>query len=438
MRILHFADVHARAEDLDEIEKCTGHILEVARAERPDLIIDAGDIFHSQFVRADSPAVKYIHRWMQAMADVAPVARVMGTRSHDGKASEVLDLIGAANHIRTAVDGPLQLVLTRNGNLWDREQYEAVTSGGAPAPIIAVVSLVPAPTKEHLVGLVPGSDIKETDALIAQGLSAMFLGLAASAAEIGNVPHILVGHWNTTGAFISPTQMLTGVDIEVSRDQMMAGNPNLVCLGHIHEAQRIGSAPIFYAGSPQINTWGELDAKGFYIHEKKDDGDYAGAWDHRFIETPTRRRLIVSHDFTRYPANPVSAITVAAADACAPYTIGATVEGAMVRVAIKFYQDEEAIFDDMEIGLPDVFPGAQSIEVVRTRVARANVRAARMLEIERLREKIEQRAAMSGELVPAGVLDKADALEDIDPESLLAAVEAEADGIVPNEDRRAA
>ena len=108
------------------------------------------------------------------MADIAPVARVMGTYSHDGRASELLDLIGANNHIRTAVDGPLQLVLTTNGNLWDADQYEAVTSGGAPAYVQAVISLVPAPTKEHLVGLVPGADIKETDVLIAQGLSALF------------------------------------------------------------------------------------------------------------------------------------------------------------------------------------------------------------------------------------------------------------------------
>lgn len=268
MKIIHFADVHARTEDLEEIERCTQHLLAVARDERPDLIIDAGDIFDSQHVRADSPAVKYVHRWMRDLADIAPVARIMGTRSHDGKASEILDLIGANFEIRTAVDGPLQLVLTVSGNLWDANQYRAITSGGAPAPPQAVISLVPAPTKEHLAGLVEG-DIKETDALIAQGLAALFSGLGAMAAEYQS-PHILVGHWNTTGAFISPTQILTGRDIEVSRDQMMLANPDLVCLGHLHHAQRVGSDPIFYAGSTQANTWGELSPKGFYIHEIED------------------------------------------------------------------------------------------------------------------------------------------------------------------------
>lgn len=270
MKIIHFADVHARTEDLEEIERSTKYLLDVADKERPDLIIDAGDIFDSQHVRADSPAVKYIHRWMKGLADIAPVARIMGTRSHDGHASEILDLIGANYSIRTAVDGPTQLLLTTSGNLFTAEEHRAASSGlTAPVAVRAVVSLVPAPTKEHLVSLVPGADIKETDTLIAQGLAALFSGLGAMAAEYQS-PHILVGHWNTTGAFISPTQILTGRDIEVSRDQMMLANPDLVCLGHLHHAQRVGSDPIFYAGSTQANTWGELSPKGFYIHEIED------------------------------------------------------------------------------------------------------------------------------------------------------------------------
>lgn len=429
MKILHFADVHARTEDLEEIERCTQHLLEVAGDEKPDLIIDAGDIFDNQHVRADSPAVKYIHRWMRELADIAPVARVMGTRSHDGKASEILDLIGARFPIHTAANGPLQLLLTPNGNLFTAEGHQAASSGLlAPGPVCAVVSLVPAPTKEHLVGLVEG-DIKETDQLIARGLAALFAGLGAMAAEY-QAPHILVGHWNTTGAYISPTQVLTGVDIEVSREQMMLARPTLVCLGHIHKAQRIGSDPIFYSGSTQINTWGELDPKGFYIHEIED------GLDSRFIETPTRRRFLVSHDFTRDPADPVSAITRAAADACAPFTIGATSEGAMVRVAIKYFQDKEALFDDEEIAR--IFPGSHSVEILRTRVARANVRAARMMELERLRDKIEQRADLLEEEVSPGVLAKADALEDTDPETLLAKIEADADEPLTGSDERRA
>jgi DNA repair exonuclease SbcCD nuclease subunit len=419
MKILHFADVHARTEDLDEIQRCAQYLLDKAREEKPDLIIDAGDIFDSQHVRADSPAVKYIHRWVKELADIAPVARIMGTRSHDGRASEILDLIGAANQIRTAVS-PMQVYLTANGNLWTSEELEAASSGLAtPVPVQAVVSLVPAPTKEHLAGLVDG-DIKETDAMIAQGLTALFMGLGAQAADFPGTAHILVGHWNTTGAYISPTQILTGVDIEVSRDMMMMANPSLVALGHIHKSQHLGSDPIFYAGSTQINTWGELDPKGFWIHEIE-----SSELQSRFIETPTRRRLLVSHDFTRHDLNPVSAITRAAAEICAPHTIDATAKEAMVRVAIKYFQDEEAKFSDDEIAR--IFPNAHSVEILRTRIARANVRAARMLEIERLRDKIEQRAELIGEPIPTGVLEAADMLEDMAPETLLAEIEAEID-----------
>lgn len=417
MKILHFADVHARGEDLAEIIRCTEHMIGVAREEAVDLIVDAGDVFHSQHIRADSPAVKHVHSLFKRLADIAPVVRIIGTRSHDGHISETLDLIRSEYEIRTA-SIPTQLICSEAGGLYTASEHEAVSSGlYRQVTVSAVITLVPAPTKEHLVGLAPEADINETDQMIAQGLTTMFLGFAASAQRY-NAPHILVGHWNTTGAYISPTQILTGRDIEVSRDQMMAASPTLVCLGHIHKAQQIGSDPIFYSGSTQVNTWGELDRKGFYIHDI-DGLDVVS----RFIQTPTRRRLVVSNDFTRNPGDPIEMITRAASDACTPGTIGDICDGAMVRVAIKFFQDEEAMFDDE--GIARIFPGAYSVDVVRNRIARANVRAARMLEIERLAEKVAQRAELMGEELPSGVLAKADMLEDVDPETLLLDVESE-------------
>ena len=104
----------------------------------------------------------------------------------------------------------------------------------------------------------------------------------------------------------------------------------------------------------------------------------------------------------------------------------AILPGAMVQARIKYFQDEEARFDDATVG--SVFPGAHSIEIQRTRIPRANVRSARMLEIERLRAKIEERAEITGEPIPPGALEAADMLEDMDSEALLRAVEALADG----------
>ena len=417
MKILQFGDVHANNDDLDEIERCTQYLLQVAHEERPDLIIDTGDIFDSRHVRADAPAVKYIHRWIKDLADIAPIARVMGTYSHDGKASEILDLIGAPFPIRTAVDGPLQLLLTTSGSLITEEEYKDALSGlPSSVRVEAVISLMPAPTKEHLVGQVDG-DIKETDQIIAQAMTAIFAGFAASATKY-DAPHILVGHWNTTGAYVSETQMLTGVDIEVSKDQMAMANAALILLGHIHKRQQIGSN-IFYNGSSQINTWGELDAKGFFVHELID-----GELSSRFIETPTRRRALIKYDFTLPEAvdeNPVEALTAATIKATSYEPTDSIFDSAMVRFQIKFFQDEEARFDDESIR--GIFPGAHSVDVVRTRIVRANVRSTRMLELERLSAKIEERAEVTGEKLPDGALAMADMIEDMEPEEFLRFIE---------------
>ena len=100
-------------------------------------------------------------------------------------------------------------------------------------------------------------------------MSQIFAGMGATAAEFG-VPHILVGHWQTAGSLISETQVLTGVDVEISPDMMALSNADLILLGHIHLKQQI-KKNIFYSGSLFANNWGEVNDHGFWIHEITDN-----------------------------------------------------------------------------------------------------------------------------------------------------------------------
>ena len=90
MKILHISDEHIRDKDIEEIQTCLDFIVATARAEAPDLIVSAGDLFDSQDVKMGSRSALAAIGLISALADIAPVAIVLGTASHDGKAPEIL------------------------------------------------------------------------------------------------------------------------------------------------------------------------------------------------------------------------------------------------------------------------------------------------------------------------------------------------------------
>ena len=167
MRILHFADIHARDNDIDEIEKCLNAIVQAGWNHSPDLIVCVGDIFDSQNVKLDSKAAKLIFNVFTQLADIAPVAVVIGTPSHDGTAAEVLKHVKAKHQIRVS-KRPEQFLLVRrnNGASFIDDPMLAEDDG-----VMAVISMVPTPTKQFFNS---ASDIKGSDNEIAQAMGQMF------------------------------------------------------------------------------------------------------------------------------------------------------------------------------------------------------------------------------------------------------------------------
>jgi len=292
MKILAMADQHIRDRDIEEITCCLDFIVETAKSEKPDLIISAGDFFHNADVKLDSPSAKLAIRTVSALADIAPIAILVGTASHDGMAPEIFTF-AKGSHDKIVSVMPEQLYLSAcsapfitpssDGNLYrswlpGREQ---------PA---AVITMVPPVTKQFFQSR---SDISGVDREIGEAMYGLFLGFGAQAAEYRS-PHILVGHFNVSGATLSNSQVMTGRDIEVSRDQIALAHADLVTLGHIHLPQQIGEN-IFYSSSIYPVTVGEDHAHGFYIHELAAD-NLGKQINSRFIETPCRKLLLI------YPA----------------------------------------------------------------------------------------------------------------------------------------
>lgn len=390
-KILHFGDVHARDKDIGGIGQCLEEIIQVAHANQPDLIVMAGDTFDSRMVRLDSHAAKLIFQSYKHLADISPMVVIVGTKSHDGMAPEVLEHIRAKHEIYVA-EKPEQILLTAGGRFG--------TFGADDRVAKAVISLIPAPSKQFWEQSgQENQDIDETDQGIANALGVMMAGFGATAAEY-DVPHILVGHFTVGGAQLSETQTMVGRDIEVSREQIGYAQADLVALGHIHYPQKIGDN-IFYSGSISRLSFGELEDKGCYVHTIENDGTLVS----EFRYTPSQKRLILSPDLTQN-GNSLSDFLANQKES--------ELAGAHIRLDIRVFQDEAGNLDEDMIRaiLPDV-------DIHIQRVPRETVRSAQILKVENLRDKLTAMAELRKEEVPETILAKADSLETMQADELL-------------------
>lgn len=394
MKILHFADIHARDKGLDEIKSCLAKIIEAAQEEEPDIIINAGDTFDSRDIRLDSLSAKEIFRFFADLSDIAPVLVVLGTPSHDGRTVEVLTHI-RANYPVWVSDRPEQVYIDSNHGV-------STIPWGNP---LAIVSMIPTPTKQFFEN--NDTDIQTSDQAIGNIMSTIFAGFGAKASE-SNCPHILVGHWQVGGAYVSESQQLIGRDIEISKDQIALANADLVCLGHIHYHQEVAPT-IFYSGSIYRQDWGELEDKGFYIHSPSESG-----FTSEFIATPTRKLFKLPFDLTESSGLPDFLSDISAHSNA--------IENAYVRMTVKVYHDEADKIDREELTARLEEAGAKEADIRIIRVPRENVRSEKILKLTTLREKIIERARLKGETVSESILAKADMLESSLGEQIISSV----------------
>jgi exonuclease SbcD len=397
MKILHTADWHLREKDIDEAEKCLNFLVETARSEKVDLIINAGDTFDSQEIKLDSKAARLAVRIVSELADIAPVVIIIGTSSHDGKSPEILQFAKGIFPVHVSAV-PEQVYFIKDGNAF-RESGE----GYSPQ---AIITMIPQPAKQFFQ---TNSGIADSDQEIGQAMSGLFSGFGVQA-EGFDCPHILIGHFNMSGAMLSNGQVRTGMDIEVSVEQMMFARPDIVCLGHIHKSQRLG-AHTYYSGSLYHQNWGELEAKGFFIHEFIEEELTSS----RFIETPAKKLLRLQEDFTADVGHmELDAVL---------YSYGREeLSGAYIRCDFTVWQDQAEEIDKEKIKEFFLSAGTLDVDIRIIRVPRQNVRSEAVLKADRLRDKIQKMAELKGEQVEWSVLMKAELLEDTMPDELIAAV----------------
>jgi len=392
-KILHFGDIHARDKDIDEVEKCLNFMVSVAKEEQPDLLVNAGDTFDAGGIRADSLSAKLIFKIFKELADIAPVIIITGTPSHDSNIPSLLKYISARYPIFVS-ERPEQIYLCKGDLNADPAKLFA--------PIEAVISTLPSPTKQHWNS---DSSINETDAEIGAALSGIFAGFGAQAAQY-DCPHILMMHCTIRGAKLSENTQMIGRDIEVGKDQIKLTNANLVCCSHIHYAQAIDKIT-FYSGSLFQGDSSEFGQNfGFYIHEIDTANRLQAS---KYIITPYTKLYAIKHDFTDSQGDFLVPFT--------PETLK-NVRDAVVKVEIKVFEDEVAKIDreDLERNLSE----AKSYDIKIIRTPRENVRSENILKLVRLRDKLTEMAKLKNEDVPEPILAKADELESMEGDEIVA------------------
>ena len=401
MKIIHTADWHFKDKDHDEITKCVGFILDYASKEKPDLICISGDITHSKNLNFDSRSSRTILYIINCMLNIAPVAIVIGTPSHDGKAALALRECRGKYPILVS-DMPGQFLYNSDARSFDEASKTKILPDDQ-----FLISQIPQPTKQYFI---TDLSIEDSDSAISNAMDSIFASFGAVSEKFNTIPHIVNGHGQIGGAFISETQQLTGRDIEVSTSQLKMLNADLIAYGHIHKAQEM-VYNIVYAGSPTRMNHGETEDKGFYVHNIGiTDGDHPDYCHSEFIKTPAIYLHDAKFDYTKHDECDDGSWTMDIIESMCE-GISMDYDDWGCKITITVWQDEAGIISKSDIEKNLLEWGAKRVQVNIVRKPRETVRAEKVLEADTLPDKILAMGDLRGEEVSQSILEKAAALE---------------------------
>ena len=395
MKILHTADLHFtnKPQLLADIVKCGDFLTDFANNEKPDLIVIAGDLY-DEGVQLGSPASLEAIDFVYRCGMIAPVLVIRGTTSHDAEGS-----IEPLNKLRTAypvyaTDQIEQICL-----------YHAAHSAFFDVPRDAqllpdvIISCLPSVNKANVVSCCAGSSITDTGReaidLVRDVLQSW--GIINDRARGAGIPTILVGHGTITGSQLSTGQTMAGRDLEYTTGDLRLARCDLNVLGHIHKAQSWGN--VFYSGSLTRLNYGEVEGKGFYLHEISGDG---GPVRSRFIETPARSMR------TKRPEGLPTLETVADVQ-----------DGELVRIVYEIAEEDVGKVDEQAIIDAALARGAVDVKIEKTVIPTVRVRAEGISREHTLLSKLQTWGDTTGKDITVSLAEKLALLEESEIETIV-------------------
>ncbi|WP_305782646.1 exonuclease SbcCD subunit D [Symbioplanes lichenis] len=250
MRILHTSDWHVgkvlKGRDRrDEHIRVLAQIVEIARAERPDLVIVAGDLYDTA---APSPAsTQIVTRALSALRQTGARVVAIGGNHDNGAALDALRpwADAAGIELRGSVrDKPEDLLI--RGKTAEGEQWQL-----AALPFLSQRYAIRAVEMYELTAA-------ETVQTYADHIQRLIARIAESFDEPGTV-NLLSAHLTVVGASTGggerEAHTVMGYAVPAT---VFPANAHYVALGHLHRSQRvIGPCPVRYSGSPLAVDFGE-------------------------------------------------------------------------------------------------------------------------------------------------------------------------------------
>ncbi|SCG77126.1 exonuclease SbcCD subunit D [Micromonospora humi] len=255
MKILHTSDWHvgkvlkgqSRAEEHTQV---LAQVIDIARAERPDLVLVAGDLYDTA---APTPeATRLVTRALTALRRTGADVVAIGGNHDNGAALDALrpwaDAAGIT--LRGSVrESPAEHVIdgvTRDGERWQVAALPFLSQRYA-VRAVEMYALTPA----------------EANQTYADHLGRVLDKLAEGFTEPDRV-HLVTAHLTVVGASTGggerEAHTVLGYAVPAT---VFPGNAHYVALGHLHRSQRvIGPCPIRYSGSPLAVDFGEQENVG--------------------------------------------------------------------------------------------------------------------------------------------------------------------------------
>jgi hypothetical protein len=138
-------------------------------------------------------------------------------------------------------------------------------------------------------------------------------------------------------------------------------------------------------------------------------------------ENPDKWSHNVKSEFIKTPASTMNKVKLDRSDADpdAPIEIDDSEIEDKMQLEIKCYSDQLEVMDFHIIKEDLIARGAKEVDVIVLRIPRPNIRSAKILAVESLREKLIARAELTDDEVTPGVLEKADLIETMKAEFVL-------------------
>ncbi|MEU8026736.1 exonuclease SbcCD subunit D [Micromonospora haikouensis] len=252
MKILHTSDWHvgkvlkgqSRAEEHKQV---LAGVIEVARAERPDLVIVAGDLYDTA---APTPeATRLVTRALTALRRTGADVVAIGGNHDNGQALDALRPWAEAAGIT------LRGGVRENP---DEHVIDGTTAGGERWRVAALPFL----SQRYAVRAVEMYELTAAEATqtYADHLGRVLGRLTEGFGEPDRV-HLVTAHLTVVGAATGggerDAHTVLGYAVPAT---VFPGTAHYVALGHLHRSQRVsGPCPIRYSGSPLAVDFGEQE-----------------------------------------------------------------------------------------------------------------------------------------------------------------------------------